>query len=54
MDNYFKPGRVPHLRLEPNPFVNFSLDLRQALRLETGDVELHSGHNSVRIWVDAE
>jgi alpha-L-fucosidase 2 len=46
-----KPGRV-RVRLEPNPFVN-SPSFTQTLRLETGDVELHSGSNSARIWVDA-
>ena len=46
-----KPGRV-RVRLEPNPFLN-SASFTQTLRLETGDVDLHSGSNFARIWVDA-
>jgi alpha-L-fucosidase 2 len=46
-----KLGRV-RISLEPNPFVN-SASFTQTLRLETGDVELHSGNNFARIWVDA-
>src|ERR1700743_744814 len=46
-----KPGRV-RVCLEPNPFVN-SASFTQTLRLETGDVELRSGNNFARIWVDA-
>lgn len=46
-----KPGRV-RVRIEPNPFVN-TANFTQTLRLETGAVELHSGNNFARIWVDA-
>ncbi len=46
-----KLGRV-RVSLEPNPFVN-SASFTQTLKLETGDVELHSGNNFARIWVDA-
>ncbi|MFZ1080919.1 MAG: DUF5703 domain-containing protein [Candidatus Kryptoniota bacterium] len=46
-----KLGRV-RVSLEPNPFVN-SASFAQTLKLETGDVELHSGNNFARIWVDA-
>lgn len=46
-----KPGRV-RVSLEPNPFVN-SASFTQILRLDTGDVELHSGDNFARMWVDA-
>jgi hypothetical protein len=46
-----KLGRV-RVSLEPNPFKN-SVSFTQTLRLETGNVELRSGSNFVRIWVDA-
>ena len=46
-----KPGRV-RVSLDPNPFVN-SASFTQILRLESGDVELHSSNNFARIWVDA-
>jgi alpha-L-fucosidase 2 len=46
-----KPGRV-RVSLKPNPFVNSS-SFTQTLKLETGNVELHSGNNFARIWVDA-
>jgi alpha-L-fucosidase 2 len=46
-----KPGRV-RISLKPNPFVN-SASFTQTLRLEIGNVELHSGKNFVHIWVDA-
>ena len=46
-----KLGRV-RISLEPNPFVNSS-SFTQTLRLETGEVEVRAGRNSVRIWVDA-
>jgi hypothetical protein len=46
-----KPGRVCVV-LDPNPFTN-SASFTQTLRLQTGDVELHSGNNFARIWVDA-
>ena len=46
-----KPGRV-RISLDPNPFTN-SPSFTQTLKLETGDVELHSGNNFARIWVDA-
>jgi hypothetical protein len=46
-----KLGRV-RVSLEPNPFKN-SASFTQTLRLESGDVELRTGNNFVRIWVDA-
>src|SRR6202453_6362 len=46
-----KLGRV-RVNLDPNPFTN-SASFTQTLKLETGDVELRAGSNSVRIWVDA-
>lgn len=46
-----KLGRV-RVSLEPDPFINAS-SFTQVLRLEAGDVELRSGNNFVRIWVDA-
>jgi hypothetical protein len=46
-----KLGRV-RISLEPNPFKN-SISFTQTLRLENGDVELRTGNNFVRIWVDA-
>jgi hypothetical protein len=46
-----KLGRV-RVSLEPNPFKN-SASFTQTLKLENGDVELRSGNNFVRIWVDA-
>ena len=46
-----KPGRVC-VSLDPNPFTS-SASFTQALKLETGDVELRAGSNFVRIWVDA-
>lgn len=46
-----KLGRV-RVSLEPNPFINVA-SFTQTLRLEAGDVELRSGNNFVRIWVDA-
>jgi alpha-L-fucosidase 2 len=46
-----KLGRV-RISLAPNPFTN-SAPFAQTLRLETGDVELRSGNNFARIWVDA-
>jgi alpha-L-fucosidase 2 len=46
-----KPGRA-RIHLEPNPFVN-AASFAQTLKLETASVELLSGKNSARIWVDA-
>ena len=46
-----KPGRV-RVSLDPNPFVG-SASYTQTLKLETCDLELRSGKNSARIWVDA-
>lgn len=46
-----KVGRV-RISLRPNPFVN-SASFTQTLRLENGNVELHSGNNFAHIWVDA-
>jgi alpha-L-fucosidase 2 len=46
-----KLGRV-RVKLTPNPFAA-SDAVEQVLKLETGEVLLRSGKNSVRIWVDA-
>jgi hypothetical protein len=46
-----KLGRV-RLSLAPNPFAH-AASFTQALKLESGDVELRAGDNSARIWVDA-
>jgi len=46
-----KLSRV-RISLKPNPFID-SKSFTQTLRLETGEVELCAGKNSVRIWVDA-
>jgi len=46
-----KLGRI-RVSLKPNPFTN-STSFTQTLRLETGDVELRTGNNFVRVWVDA-
>ncbi len=46
-----KLGRV-RLKLTPNPFVG-ATNFVQTLRLETGAIDLASGANSVRIWIDA-
>lgn len=46
-----KPGRV-RVQLTPNPFVG-TTDFTQTLRLEDGSLEIKSGANLVRVWVDA-
>jgi len=46
-----KLGRV-RIKLAPNPFAA-SGTFAQALKLETGEIVISSGKNSVRIWVDA-
>jgi alpha-L-fucosidase 2 len=46
-----KLGRV-RFRLTPNPFVSAAF-FKQTLRLESGDIQLQSGNNAVRIWADA-
>ncbi|MGA2406388.1 MAG: DUF5703 domain-containing protein [Bacteroidales bacterium] len=46
-----KLGSV-RINLTPNPFIN-SKSFTQTLLLETGELELRAGNNSVRIWVDA-
>lgn len=46
-----KLGRV-RVQLNPNPFAG-ATDLTQALKLENGCIELKSGENTVRVWIDA-
>ena len=46
-----KLGRV-RVRLTPNPFAA-PATFTQTLKLETGEVQLQSGDNRARIWVDA-
>jgi alpha-L-fucosidase 2 len=46
-----KLGRV-RIQIVPNPFVG-AMDFTQALRLEDGSIEIKSGANSVRVWIDA-
>ncbi len=46
-----KLGRV-RVDLDPNPFTN-AASFTQTLKLEGGEVELHSGNNFARIWADA-
>lgn len=46
-----KLGRV-RIHLSPNPFMD-SKAFTQTLNLETAELELRSGKNTVRIWVDA-
>jgi len=46
-----KLGRV-RVKLTPNPFVS-AVSFRQTLQLESGDIQLRSGHNTVHIWADA-
>ncbi|HEY3762936.1 MAG TPA: DUF5703 domain-containing protein [Verrucomicrobiae bacterium] len=45
-----KLGRV-RVHLEPNPFVGTAFT--QSLKLEDGSIELKSGDNQMRVWVDA-
>jgi hypothetical protein len=46
-----KLGRV-RVKLTPNPFIAVN-DFTQTLKLESGEVQLRSGKNIARIWVDA-
>jgi len=46
-----KLGEV-RVKLTPNPFISTPF-FTQTLRLETGEIELRSGQNTVRVWVDA-
>ncbi len=49
--NLVKLGRV-RINLAPNPFVGVA-DFAQKLKLEKGLIEISSGANVLRIWVDA-
>jgi alpha-L-fucosidase 2 len=46
-----KLGRV-RIQITPNPLVG-AIDFKQALRLEDGSIEINSGANTVRVWIDA-
>lgn len=46
-----KLSRV-HIKLSPNPFAG-APGFMQTLRLETGAIEIKSGTNTVKIWIDA-
>ncbi len=46
-----KLGRV-RIQLNPNPFAG-ATNFTQVLKLENGSIELKSGENTVRVWVDA-
>jgi hypothetical protein len=46
-----KLGRV-RIQLNPNPFAG-SINFTQVLKLENGSIELKSGGNTVRVWIDA-
>jgi alpha-L-fucosidase 2 len=46
-----KLGRV-RIKLTPNPFVGAS-SFAQTLQLENGAIEIKSGKNVIRIWIDA-
>jgi hypothetical protein len=46
-----KLGRV-RIHLAPNPFVGAS-GLKQVLHLEDASIEISSGANAVRVWIDA-
>jgi alpha-L-fucosidase 2 len=46
-----KLGRV-RIQLNSNPFAG-AANFTQVLRLEAGSIELRSGENTVRIWIDA-
>ena len=46
-----KLGRI-RVRLTPNPFAA-ATDFKQTLRLEDATVEIRSGSNVIRVWVDA-
>ncbi|HWB83954.1 MAG TPA: DUF5703 domain-containing protein [Bryobacteraceae bacterium] len=51
MGKLVKLGRV-RIRLTPNPFVGKN-DFTEVLRLEDGAIDIRSGSNTVRVWVDA-
>jgi hypothetical protein len=51
MGKLVKLGRV-RVQLTPNPFVGVA-DFTQTLRLTDGSVQVASGNNTLRIWVDA-
>jgi len=46
-----KLGRV-RIQLNPNPFVG-TTNFTQVLKLEDASIEIKSGENTVRIWIDA-
>src|SRR5579863_5719462 len=46
-----KLGRL-RIQLDPNPFAG-ATNFTQVLRLEDGSIELKSGENTARIWIDA-
>jgi alpha-L-fucosidase 2 len=46
-----KLGRV-RIQLNPNPFAG-ATNFTQVLKLEDGSIELKSGENTARIWIDA-
>jgi alpha-L-fucosidase 2 len=46
-----KLGRV-RIHLAPNPFLGAS-DFKQILHLEDSSIEIRSGANAVRVWIDA-
>src|SRR4029077_19008704 len=46
-----KLGRV-RIKLNPNPFAG-ATNFTQVLKLENGSIELKSGENTVRVWIDA-
>src|ERR1700744_6500677 len=48
---FVKLGRV-RVQLSPNPFVG-TAEFTQALHLESGSIEIKSGHNRLQVWVDA-
>ncbi|HVX86139.1 MAG TPA: DUF5703 domain-containing protein [Phycisphaerae bacterium] len=49
--NLLKLGRV-RIHLDPNPFTT-ATDFSQTLHLENATLELRSGENFLRIWIDA-
>jgi alpha-L-fucosidase 2 len=46
-----KLGRV-RIQITPNPLIG-AMDFKQLLRLEDGSIEISSGANTIRVWVDA-
>jgi len=46
-----KLGRV-RVQLNPNPFAG-ATNFTQVLKLENGSIELKSGENTLRVWIDA-